>query len=145
SLAATIGAVVAIVVFQTPIVMVMAFVPMLFIAYAYRELNRVAPDCGTTFTWATKAFGPMTGWMGGWGIVAADVIVMASLAQIAGSYFFQLIGAQGLAAEKWPVFLVGALWIVLLTYVCYRGIEVSAKFQFVMLSVEVVFLVFFAV
>ena len=145
SLAATIGAVVAIVVFQTPIVMVMAFVPMLFIAYAYRELNRVAPDCGTTFTWATKAFGPMTGWMGGWGIVAADVIVMASLAQIAGSYFFQLIGAQGLAAEKWPVFLVGALWIVLLTYVCYRGIEVSAKFQFVMLSIEVVFLVFFAV
>jgi len=88
SLAATIGAVVAIVVFQTPIVMVMAFVPMLFIAYSYRELNRVAPDCGTTFTWATKAFGPMTGWMGGWGIVAADVIVMASLAQIAGSYFW---------------------------------------------------------
>ncbi len=117
----------------------------MFIAYAYRELNRVAPDCGTTFTWATKAFGPMTGWMGGWGIVAADVIVMASLAQIAGSYFFQLIGAQGLAAEKWPVFLVGALWIVLLTYVCYRGIEVSARFQFVMLAIEVVFLVIFSV
>jgi amino acid transporter len=145
SMAATIGAVVAIVVFQTPIVMVMAFVPMLFIAYAYRELNRVAPDCGTTFTWATKAFGPFTGWMGGWGIVAADVIVMASLAQIAGSYFFQLIGAQGLAVEKWPVFLVGALWIILLTYVCYRGIEVSARFQFVMLSIEVVFLVFYSV
>ena len=145
SLAATIGAVVAIVVFQTPIVMVMAFVPMLFIAYSYRELNRVAPDCGTTFTWATKAFGPMTGWMGGWGIVAADVIVMASLAQIAGSYVFQLIGAQGLAAEKWPVFLVGAGWIVLLTYICYRGIEISAKFQFVMLAIEVVFLVFFSI
>jgi amino acid transporter len=145
SLAATIGAVVAIVVFQTPIVMVMAFLPMLFIAYSYRELNKVAPDCGTTLTWATKAFGPMTGWLGGWGIVAADVIVMASLAQIAGSYFFQLIGAQGLAAEKWPVFLVGAAWIVGLTYVCYRGIEISAKFQFVMLSIEVVFLVFFSV
>ena len=125
--------------------MLLAFVPILFVSVGYQQLNKREPDCGTTFTWATKAFGPMTGWMGGWGIVAADVIVMASLAQIAGSYFFQLFGADGLANEKWPVFLVGAAWIVLLTYVCYRGIEVSARFQFVMLSVEVVFLVMFSV
>ncbi len=32
--------------------------------------------------------------MGGWGIFAADVIVMANLAQIAGSYGFLLIGAD---------------------------------------------------
>ena len=31
--------------------------------------------------------------MGGWGIIAADVIVMANLAQIAGSYSFTLVGA----------------------------------------------------
>ena len=42
----------------------------------------------------------MTGWMGGWGIVAADVIVMASLAQIAGQYVFLLFGADGLAVEQ---------------------------------------------
>ena len=59
---------------------------MLFISFAYKELNRADPDCGTTFTWATRAFGPKTGWMGGWGIVAADILVMASLAQIAGQY-----------------------------------------------------------
>ena len=41
---------------------------MFFIASGYRELNRVAPDCGITFTWATKAFGPRTGWTGGWGL-----------------------------------------------------------------------------
>ncbi len=144
SLAATLGLVVAAVGFQSPIVMVLAFVPMFFIAYAYRELNKVAPDCGTTFTWATKAFGPKTGWMGGWGIVAADVIVMASLAQIAGKYGFLLFGADGLANQTGWVTLVGCLWIVALTYVCYRGIEVSAKFQFVMLAVEVVFLVAFS-
>jgi hypothetical protein len=32
------------------------------------------PDCGTTFTWPTRAFGPYSGWLGGWGIIAADVI-----------------------------------------------------------------------
>jgi amino acid transporter len=143
-IAATIGPLVAISGIHAPGVMVIAFLPMLFIAYAYREMNRVAPDCGTTFTWATRAFGPRTGWMGGWGIVAADIIVMASLAQIAGSYFFQLVGAQGLATDTVWVTVVGCLWIVLLTYICYRGIEVSARFQFAMLAIEAVVLIAFA-
>ncbi|MFN8158360.1 MAG: APC family permease [Candidatus Nanopelagicales bacterium] len=144
SIAATLGGVVALVAFQAPAVMILAFIPMLFIAYAYRELNRVAPDCGTTFTWSTKAFGPWVGWMGGWGIIAADVVVMASLAQIAGIYGFLLFGQDDLANNTAAVTTVGCLWIVLLTYVCYRGIEVSAKFQFVMLAVEVVILVLFS-
>src|SRR6185503_18263616 len=49
-----------------------AYSPMLFTAIGYAELNKADPDCGTTFTWATRAFGPKTGWLGGWGIIAAD-------------------------------------------------------------------------
>ncbi len=145
SIAATLGFVVAIVGFQAPVIMVLAFVPMLFIAYAYRELNRVAPDCGTTFTWAAKAFGPRTGWMGGWGIIAADVVVMASLAQIAGIYGFLLFGADGLADSTFWTTVVGCAWIAALTWVCYRGIEVSAIFQTVMLAIEAFVLVIFAI
>ena len=144
SLAATLGFVVALVGLQAPAIMMLAFVPMFFIAYAYRELNRVAPDCGTTFTWATKAFGPHTGWMGGWGVVAADVIVMASLAQIAGKYGFLMFGADGLADSTFWVTVVGCLWIAVLTYVCYRGIEISARLQFAFLAVEIVILVIFS-
>ena len=50
-----------------PAVFLAGFVPMLLVAYGYRELNQVAPDCGTSFTWATKAFDPLVGWMCGWG------------------------------------------------------------------------------
>ncbi len=46
---------------------------MLLIAFAYRELNNAVPDCGTTFTWGTKAFGPWVGWMGGWGVAVAGM------------------------------------------------------------------------
>ncbi len=145
SIAATLGFVVAIIGFQAPSVMLLAFIPMLFIAYAYRELNSVVPDCGTTFTWATKAFGPITGWMGGWGIIAADVIVMASLAQIAGSYGFLLVGADGLAASTFWVTVVGVIWIIVLSYISYRGIEVSARLQYVLLIIEIIALVIFAV
>src|SRR6195952_488532 len=65
---------------KAPGIILLAFIPMYLIAVAYQELNKAEPDCGTTFTWATRAFGPKTGWMGGWGIIAADVIVMANLA-----------------------------------------------------------------
>src|SRR3954463_8156341 len=90
SLAATLGFVTAVVGFQAPAIMIVAFLPMLCIALSYNYMNRADPDCGTTFSWVTKALGPRTGWMGGWGIIIADVIVMANLAQIAGLYTFQL-------------------------------------------------------
>ncbi len=116
---------------QSPIVAVLAFVPMLLTSIGYSELNKADPDCGTTFTWATRAFGPQTGWAGGWAIVAADMLVMASLAQVAGQYGFLLFNAKGIGSNPtsgW-VLLVGVLWIVVMTYICYRGIEVSANFQ----------------
>ena len=142
SLAATLALVVGVVGFHAPAVAVLAFVPMLFCSIGYSEMNKADPDCGTTFTWATRAFGPKTGWAGGWGIVAADVLVMASLAQVAGQYVFLLFGADGIGsnpASGW-VLLVGILWIIAMTYICYRGIEVSANFQKVLLSIEIVML-----
>src|SRR3974390_2021776 len=93
SMPATLGLIVAVVGVHSPGTLIVSFLPMLCIAYAFRELNKADPDCGTTFTWAARAFGPRTGWMGGWGIIAADIIVMASLSQIAGRYFLELVGA----------------------------------------------------
>lgn len=151
SLAATLGLVVVvangdgIVGVKAPSVMILAFVPIYFVAVAYAELNKAEPDCGTTFTWAARAFGPHAGWMGGWGIIAADVIVMANLAQIAGQYSFSLVGADGLAASALWTTVAGVVWILVMTAICYIGIEVSARLQYVLLSVEVLVLIAFSV
>jgi amino acid transporter len=145
SLAATLGFVVIAVGVKAPAIMLLAFVPMYCIAVAYSELNKREPDCGTTFTWAARTFGPRTGWLGGWGIIAADVIVMANLAAIAGSYGFQLFGLDGLADSTFWTTIAGVLWIAAMTYLCYRGLEISARVQYVLLSVEVVVLIAFAV
>jgi amino acid transporter len=148
SLAATLGfVVIAINGLGAPIITILAFVPMLFISYAYKELNYADPDCGTTFTWGARAFGPKTGWFGGWGIVAADILVMASLAQIAGQYVFLFFGAGGIgsnASSTW-VLLVGVLWIVVMTGICYIGIEISANMQKALLGIELTILILFAV
>src|SRR5215467_5536253 len=133
SLAATLFFVVAAVGLNSPLVAVVAFVPMLLCSIGYSELNKADPDCGTTFIWAARAFGPKTGWAGGWAVVAADVLVMSSLAQVAGQYMFFLIQGPNSAIGSNPssgwVLLLGVLWIVAMTYICYRGIEVSANFQ----------------
>ena len=131
SLAASLGAVVVAVGIQSPAVMLVAFVPMLFIAAAYYYLNRADPDCGTTFSWVTRAMGPRVGWIGGWGIVVADIIVMANLSQIAGLYTFSLFGIDNPAPLA--VLAVGVAWIVVMTWICYIGIEVSARVQVALL------------
>ncbi len=143
SLAATLGFVIAAIGLQAPIVTILAFVPMLFVAIGYHELNQADPDCGTTFTWATRAFGPKTGWANGWAIVAADVLVMASLAQIAGQYLFLLFDPHssiGLNSTSIWVLLVGIGWIVAMTWICYIGIEISANIQKALLTIELTML-----
>ena len=147
SLAATLFFVVAAVGLKSPSVALLAFIPMLLCSIGYSEMNKADPDCGTTFTWATRSFGPKTGWAGGWAIVAADVLVMASLAQVAGQYLFLLFGANGIgqnATSGW-VLLTGIAWIIAMTYICYRGIEVSAWFQRILLTIEIIMLLVLAV
>src|SRR4029078_9306003 len=75
SIAATLVVAVGAVALQAPAVSVLAFVPMLLTSIGYSELNKADPDCGTTFTWATRAFGPRSGWGGGWALVAGDALV----------------------------------------------------------------------
>ncbi|MCX4529551.1 MULTISPECIES: amino acid permease [unclassified Streptomyces] len=145
SLAATLGLIVTRVGPQAPVITMLAFIPMLLIAYAYRELNAGDADCGTTFTWATRAFGPRIGWMGGWGIIVADVIVMANLAAIAGIYTYRLFGYESLAESRLWVTVAGVAWIAVMTAVSYVGIEISAALQRALLTVEVVVLILFAV
>jgi amino acid transporter len=135
---------------QAPAIVLLAFIPMYFIAQAYKELNQVDPDCGTTFAWASRAFGAVTGWMGGWGVVIADIIVMSNLAYIAGQYSFVFIGGFGLpqvaalGGNYWASTIVGLVWIALMTWICYRGIEISARLQIFLLGFEVLMLLVFS-
>ncbi len=126
SLVATLGFVVLAVGAQAPIAFIIAFVPMLLIAFAYRELNNAVPDCGTTFTWGTKAFGPWVGWMGGWGVAVAGMVVLANLAQIASVYFWSLIGFD-LENNDWRIILVAVLFIASMTWVSWRGVEIGER------------------
>ena len=144
SLAATLGYIAAVqgLGYHAPATIIIAFFPMIAIAAAYYWMNRADPDCGTAFSWVTKAMGPVMGWQTGWAIVVADVLVMPSLADVAGNYTFQLFGVTPSTPE---VVAVGIAWIIIMTAICYVGIEVSARLQQGLLTLEFVTLVVFAV
>ena len=145
SLAATLGYVVLAVGDRAPAMFIVAFVPMLFIAFAYRELNRAAPDCGTTFTWGTKAFGPWVGWLGGWGLAVSAIIVMSNVAEIAGIYLLDFLGFES-AAESLAVRVAfGVGFIAVMTWVSYRGIVITDRLQSVLVAVQFVILGLFSV
>jgi amino acid transporter len=148
SLAATLGFVVALVGPQTLLLVPLAFIPMFFSSWANKEMNRADPDCGTSFTWAARALGPRTGWyLGGWGTIASALLAMASYSQITGQYLFLFVGAKSIgdAATSIWVLLVGLLFIAGLSYLCYRGIQVSARIQVALLVLEVILLLLMSV
>ena len=145
SLAASLGFVIGVagIGVSAPAIMIVAFLPMLFIASAYYYMNRADPDCGTTFTWVTRAMGPYLGWMGGWGIAVSGTIVMANLAEIAGLYTFILFGYDDPAT--WQITVLGVLFIAAMTWICVIGIELSARTQVGLLGAELITLLLFAV
>ncbi|HET8978305.1 MAG TPA: APC family permease [Solirubrobacteraceae bacterium] len=147
SLAATVGFFILIsgIGVHSPAVVIVSFIPMLFIAWAYKAMNAVDPDCGTTFSWVTRSMGPSIGWVVGWTVVFSDIVVNANQAQIAGSYGFQLFGLDNAANNTLDVTILGVIFIILLTWICWKGIELSARTQQILLGFEFSILVIFAV
>ncbi len=128
SLAASLGYVVitangdGIVGVKAPAIMLLAFIPM----YCHRRRlrgarTRPSPTAAPRSPGRRARSGPKIGWMGGWGIIVADIIVMANLAQIAGSYTFLLFGVGHLAESVFWSTVAGVIWIAVMTYICYRG------------------------
>ncbi|MGK5173920.1 APC family permease [Geodermatophilus sp. CPCC 205761] len=152
ALTATLGPTVTEVGLQMPAVFLAGFLPMLLVAYAYRELNRVAPDCGTSFTWTTKAFNPYVGWLCGWGALLATIIVLSNLAGVAVSFFYlllgELTGSESVAAlgdDRLVNVLTCVAFVALATWITYRGVEVTKRVQYVLVGFQLVVLAVFAV
>jgi amino acid transporter len=145
SLAATLGSLVVIAGTQAPGVMLISFIPIFLIAGAFYYMNRADQDCGTTFSWVTRAMGPTLGWLGGWAIFTTGVLVIGSLADVAALYTFQLFGLTALAESRPAVVVFAVIIIVVMTWLCVIGTELSAKLQRVLVLAQVAILLIFVV
>ena len=145
SLAAVIGPIVALVGVFAPGVLLASFVPMALIASAFYYLNKVDQDCGTTFSWVTRAMGPWAGWLGGWAITMTGVLVVGSLADVGVKFAMLTFDIDPYAEGRQPLVIALSLLLVLvLTAICVVGTEASAKLQNALIVVQVGSLLVFA-
>ncbi|MGL6236263.1 MAG: APC family permease [Segniliparus sp.] len=133
SLAGAYGSLVGSVGEKAPGILLIAFLPSLLVAFAYRELCQDTPDCGTTFTWATKAFGPWVGWLSGWGLAVSGILCVGNAAEVAAQYSFRLAGIE---PSAWARTAVAAAMIIVMTWVSYRGVVLSRMVQNVLTSIQ---------
>lgn len=150
TLTAALGPTVAKVGYQTPAIILVGFLPMLLVAFGYRELNRAMPDSGTSFTWATRAFGPWVGWLAGWGLVASTVLVLSNTAGIAVDFFYlmlsQLLERPEIAkltanpAVNIPTCMA---FMAAATVISYRGMEATKAVQYVLVGFQALVLILF--
>jgi amino acid transporter len=145
SLAATVGLIAGVVLFASPFMMFIAFIPMLLVSAGFFYMNKADPDCGETFIWTARAFGPQVGWVIGFTAVAASVIVMANLVQIGSLYMFLFFGADGLASSTFWVTLGGVCWILFVAAFVAIGIKMSERVQYVLMAIQLGSLVLFTV
>ena len=145
SLAAVLGPIVALAGVHAPGVLLASFLPMLLIAGAFAALNRADPDCGTTFSWVTRAMGPWTGWIGGWAIAMTGVLVLGSLAEVGVRFSLLAAGLDDLASSTPVVTGLSVLLIVVMAAVCVRGTELSARMQNGLIVAQTAALAVFAV
>ena len=121
------------------------FLPVTGIAIAYYYMNRANPNCGTSYCWTSKALHPSLGFISGWVVILTDILFMSFAAPQCGQALLQLFNAWGLtnlgpisldAANSTAATIVGVVFLAIVTYMCVVGIQLAARLQWVLLSIE---------
>ncbi len=145
SLASILGPMALLVGFATPVVLLVSFIPMALTSVSFLYLNRRDPDCGTTFSWVTRAMGPMPGFIAGWVIAATGILIIGSLAETAVTYGLLLFGLDDLAASRAVVIGGASVLIVIMVALAVAGADSSIKLQSVLTYLQVGILLAFGV
>ncbi|MDA8025451.1 MAG: APC family permease [Actinomycetota bacterium] len=150
SIASTIGLVVAAVGFTSPAIILVSFLPVLAIAFAYYYLNKQDPSCGASYSWVSRTMSPYLGWFNGWVQVAASVLFCTSASILIGQNTLSflntlnVIGSGTAASIYWTAF-TSSIWFIFITWICIVGIRATANFQWVLVAIEYTAVIIFSI
>jgi len=145
SLASTLGFIfiIAGIAYAGPALMLVAFVPVLFIAVAYFHLNRRHPHAGASYAWLSKLVHPTVGWYNGWIQIATSVIFCVAAPFLAGQYTLLLFNSLGWISDAaannvWYVTFTASLFLAFVTFICIYGIRWTTNLQWILVIIEYV-------
>ncbi|WP_432010341.1 APC family permease [Streptomyces cucumeris] len=145
TLAATVG-------LQAPVLLLLAFLPVLGIACAYARLNRSEPNCGSGYVWVGTSLGPWPGFLVGWVNVVGVIIFLAYTSAVTGSVILQfankahLTSVAGITLDPDSTAvttLVGLVVLTGVTVMAVTGVRSATRLQAWLLVFEYAVLLVF--
>lgn len=135
---------------KAPSMVILSFIPILFIAYAYFHLNRRNPNCGASYSWLSQVVHPTAGWFNGFIQVGISTIFCIQAPIVAATYtltFLNSIGwiSSGAVTNTWWLTWIGIFWLFLITTFCIIGIRWTTNFQWILVIIEYVAVIVFSV
>jgi amino acid transporter len=144
SLAVTLAAIVAASSYAGPIAILICFLPMLGIALAYRRLNHWRVECGASYVWVGRAITPYLGFMVGWIMLLGYFLGTISDILPVGPYVLQVVD-PGVQNSQVAAAISASVWLVVVTVIAYIGIQLTARFQWLLAGIEYLIVTAFAV
>jgi amino acid transporter len=89
--------------------------------------------------------GPWAGWIGGWAIAMTGILVIGSLANVAVIFTLMTVGLDGLAENTVVVLVLTVAVILVMTWLCVLGTELSARVQNGLIIAQTITLFVFAI
>jgi amino acid transporter len=143
SIGLTIAAIAAATAYGSGPIILVAAVPMLVIANAYRRLNMWNANCGASFEWVGRSINPYLGFLTGWLMVAGYVLGTISGVEILAPNVLAVFGAN--PNNKASNVMIAIALGVIMVALAVIGIRITARTQVGMALVEYVLLIGFAV
>jgi len=111
---------------------------MIFTAFSYAKLSEDFPIAGSVYSYASKGINPTIGFISGWLIILDYILVPALL------YVVSAAALHGIF-PKIPVIVWGLAFILINTVINILGVELTAKFNKVVLVLELIVLGLFII
>jgi amino acid transporter len=145
----TLGIIFALVGPQTPGILWLGWIPVMGIAWSYRQLNRLRPSAGASYTWVGRSLGAGLGYLQGWVILAGSVVVIAFATMQIGTFAVELLRGMGvgsiagMTAQGTAVLqgVLGLLALAIVVFVTIIGIGATVRMQLALTAAECLFLV----
>lgn len=111
---------------------------MIFTAFSYARMSEAFPIAGSVYSYANRGINDTIGFFAGWAILLDYVLVPALLYIVSGAALSAFIPGV-------PVFVWAIVFIAVNTVINILGIEFTAKFNKIVLILELIVLAIFVV
>ena len=115
---------------MAPLVYMVGFAAMMFTAFSYVQMSRRFPIAGSVYSYVQRGINPHVGFIAGWLILLDYIFIPSLLYVIVGEWCVALV--PGL-----PMWIWIAIFIVVNTLINVKGIESTARVDFVFFIVEI--------